>query len=149
MEQRLVGMEYKQKYFLRTEQIKNNALEFVKALPIDEKKPLVIDVKPITRNLEQNAKFHAMCGDIAKQVQFNGEWLPLETWKVILISAHAEATKEGSCLVTGLEGELVNIRESTAQMSVKRMASLIEYATSWGVSNGVHFNDKWNFWGVK
>ncbi|MDP0076347.1 recombination protein NinB [Glaesserella parasuis] len=117
MEQRLVGMEYKQKYFLRTEQIKNNALEFVKALPIDEKKPLVIDVKPITRNLEQNAKFHAMCGDIARQVQFNGE--------------------------------LVNIRESTAQMSVKRMASLIEYVTAWGVSNGVHFNDRWNFWGVK
>ncbi|MCT8565518.1 recombination protein NinB [Glaesserella parasuis] len=140
-------MEYKQKYFLRTEQIKNNALEFVKALPIDEKKPLVIDVKPITRNLEQNAKFHAMCGDIARQVQFNGEWLPPETWKVILISAHAEATKEGSCLVTGLEGELVNIRESTAQMSVKRMASLIEYVTAWGVSNGVHFNDRWNFFG--
>ncbi|MDP0470295.1 recombination protein NinB [Glaesserella parasuis] len=142
-------MEHKRKYFLRTEKIKNNALEFVKALPIDEKKPLVVEVKPITRNLEQNAKFHAMCGDIAKQVQFNGEWLPLETWKVILISAHAEATKEGSRLVTGLEGELVNIRESTAQMSVKRMASLIEYATSWGVSCGVHFNDRWNFWGVK
>ncbi|MWQ55303.1 recombination protein NinB [Glaesserella parasuis] len=149
MEQRLVGMEYKQKYFLRTEQIKNNALEFVKALPVDEKKPLVVDVKPATRNLKQNAKFHAMCVDIARQVQFNGEWLPLETWKVILISAHAEATKEGSCLVTGLEGELVNIRESTAQMSVKRMASLIEYATSWGVSNGVHFNDRWNFWEMK
>ncbi|CAM3018304.1 recombination protein NinB [Glaesserella parasuis] len=149
MEQRLVGMEYKQKYFLRTEQIKNNALEFVKALPVDEKKPLVVDVKPATRNLKQNAKFHAMCVDIARQVQFNGEWLPPETWKVILISAHAEATKEGSCLVTGLEGELVNIRESTAQMSVKRMASLIEYATSWGVSNGVHFNDRWNFWEMK
>ncbi|MDO9914490.1 recombination protein NinB, partial [Glaesserella parasuis] len=28
-------------------------------------------------------------------------------------------------------------------------ASLIEYATSWGVSNGVHFNDRWNFWGMK
>ncbi|MDP0470446.1 recombination protein NinB, partial [Glaesserella parasuis] len=123
-------MEHKQKYFLRSEQIKNNAVQFVKALPVDEKNPLVVEVKPITRNLEQNAKFHAMCGDIARQVQFNGEWLPLEAWKVILISAHAEATKEGSRLVTGLEGELVNIRESTAQMSVKRMASLIEYATS-------------------
>ncbi|MDP0112292.1 recombination protein NinB, partial [Glaesserella parasuis] len=33
--------------------------------------------------------------------------------------------------------------------SVKRMASLIEYVTAWGVSNGVHFNDRWNFWGVK
>ncbi|MCT8547947.1 recombination protein NinB [Glaesserella parasuis] len=142
-------MEHKQKYFLRSEQIKNNAVQFVKALPVDEKNPLVVEVKPITRNLEQNAKFHAMCGDIAKQVQFNGEWLPLEAWKVLLISAHAEATKEGSRLVTGLEGELVNIRESTAEMGVKRMASLIEYATSWGVSNGVHFNDRWNFWGVK
>ncbi|MCT8552139.1 recombination protein NinB, partial [Glaesserella parasuis] len=135
-------MEHKQKYFLRSEQIKNNAVQFVKALPVDEKNPLVVEVKPITRNLEQNAKFHAMCGDIAKQVQFNGEWLPLEAWKVLLISAHAEATKEGSRLVTGLEGELVNIRESTAEMGVKRMASLIEYATSWGVSNGVHFNDR-------
>ncbi|MFK5247595.1 recombination protein NinB [Glaesserella parasuis] len=149
MDQRLVGMEHKRKYFLRSEQIKNNALEFVKALPIDEKKPLVVEVKPITRNLEQNAKFHAMCGDIAKQVQFNGEWLSLEAWKVLLISAHAEATKEGSRLVIGLEGELVNIRESTAEMGVKRMASLIEYTTAWGVSRGVHFNDKWNFWGVK
>lgn len=142
-------MEHKQKYFLRSEQIKNNAIEFVRSLPVDEKKPLVVDVKPITRNLEQNAKFHAMCGDIARQVQFNGEWLPLEAWKVLLISAHAEATKEGSHLVTGLEGELVNIRESTAQMGVKRMASLIEYVTAWGVSHGVHFNDRWNFWGMK
>ncbi|MDG6453588.1 recombination protein NinB [Glaesserella parasuis] len=142
-------MEYKQKYFLRTEQIKNNALEFVKALPVDEKKPLVVDVKPVTRNLEQNAKFHAMCGDIARQVQFNGEWLPLETWKVILISAHAEATKEGSRLVTGLEGELVNIRESTAQMSVKRMASLIEYVQAYCDLNGIILNNKVGFYGTR
>ncbi|MDG6360061.1 recombination protein NinB [Glaesserella parasuis] len=142
-------MEYKQKYFLRTEQIKNNALQFVKALPVDEKKPLVVDVKPATRNLEQNAKFHAMCGDIARQVQFNGEWLPLETWKVILISAHAEATKEGSRLVTGLEGELVNIRESTAQMSVKRMASLIEYVQAYCDLNGIILNNKVGFYGTR
>ncbi|MDP0142239.1 recombination protein NinB [Glaesserella parasuis] len=142
-------MEHKQKYFLRTEKIKNNALEFVKALPIDEKKPLVVEVKPITRNLEQNAKFHAMCGDIARQVQFNGEWLPLETWKVFLISAHAEATKEGSRLVIGLEGELVNIRESTAQMSVKRMASLIEYVQAYCDLNGVILNNKVGFYGTR
>lgn len=142
-------MEHKQKYFLRTEKIKNNAVQFVKALPVDEKKPLVVDVKPITRNLEQNAKFHAMCDDIAKQVQFNGEWLPLETWKVLLISAHAEATKEGSRLVTGLEGELVNIRESTADMGVKRMASLIEYVQAYCDLNGVILNNKVGFYGTR
>ncbi|MDP0061415.1 recombination protein NinB [Glaesserella parasuis] len=142
-------MEHKQKYFLRTEKIKNNAVQFVRALPVDEKNPLVVDVKPITRNLEQNAKFHAMCGDIARQVQFNGEWLPLETWKVLLISAHAEATKEGSRLVIGLEGELVNIRESTAQMSVKRMASLIEYVQAYCDLNGVILNNKVGFYGTR
>lgn len=142
-------MEHKQKYFLRSEQIKNNAVQFVKALPVDEKNPLVVEVKPITRNLEQNAKFHAMCGDIAKQVQFNGEWLPLEAWKVLLISAHAEATKEGSRLVTGLEGELVNIRESTAEMGVKRMASLIEYVQAYCDLNGVILNNKVGFYGTR
>ncbi|MGF7452571.1 recombination protein NinB, partial [Pasteurella bettyae] len=49
----------------------------------------------------------------------------------------------------GLEGEVINLRESTAQMGVKRLASLIEYLTVWGVENGVHFNDKFNFWGHK
>ncbi|MDE4020769.1 recombination protein NinB, partial [Glaesserella parasuis] len=66
-----------------------------------------------------------------------------------LISAHAEATKEGSCLVTGLEGELVNIRESTAQMSVKRMASLIEYVQAYCDLNGVILNNKVGFYGTR
>ncbi|HHX0518423.1 TPA: recombination protein NinB, partial [Haemophilus influenzae] len=31
------------------------------------------------------------------------------------------------------------------QMGVKRLASLIEYIQSWGVQNGVRFNDRWRF----
>jgi hypothetical protein len=38
------------------------------------------------------------------------------------------ATKEGSEMVPGLEGEFVNVRESTALMSKRRGASLIDYA---------------------
>ena len=48
-------------------------------------------------------------------------------------------------VVPGLEGEFVNIRESSAQMSISRMASLIEYVTAYGVANGVKFNDRWGF----
>ena len=50
-------------------------------------------------------------------------------------------------VVPGLEGEFVNIRESSAKMSVSRMASLIEYVTAYGVANGVKFNDRWGFCG--
>ncbi|EGZ0353343.1 recombination protein NinB, partial [Escherichia coli] len=63
-------------------------------------------------------------------------------WKVLLISGHAVATKQEADVFPGLEGEYVNIRESSAQMSVKRMASLIEYTTAWAIGHGVRFTDR-------
>lgn len=81
------------------------------------------------RNLPQNALFHAICTDIAKSGhEWAGAPRSAEQWKVLLVSGHAEATREGSDLVLGIEGELVNLRESTALMSKRRSSSLIEYA---------------------
>ena len=64
---------------------------------------------------------------------------------MIMVSAHKIATGGQAEMVIGLEGEVINLRESTAQMSVKRLASLIEYVQAWGVENRVKFNDKWEF----
>ena len=90
---------------------------------------MVVTVAEPTRNGEQNAKFHALCGDISKSgLEWMGKPRTLEQWKVLLVSGHAVATKEGAELVPGIEGEFVNLRESTALMSKKRSASLIEYA---------------------
>ncbi len=55
----------KQTFFLRNEQVRSNCQAFIQGLPADDKKPLVIKIQPMTRNLEQNAKFHAMCQDVA------------------------------------------------------------------------------------
>lgn len=87
----------------------------------------VIKVQPPTRSLDQNAKFHAICSDLAG-VPWAGKPRSAAEWKVLLVSGHAVATKEGAEVVPGLEGEFINIRESTAAMSKKRGASLIEYA---------------------
>lgn len=83
-----------------------------------------------------------MLADIARQAQWCGKWLKPEQWKVLLISGHAVATKQEADVLPGLEGEYVNIRESSAQMSVKRMASLIEYTTAWAIGQGVRFTDR-------
>lgn len=94
------------------------------------------------RNLEQNARFHAMCGDIAKAgVVWAGKTRTADQWKVLLVSAHATVTKEGSELVPGLEGEFVNLRESTALMSVRRSSSLIDYTRHFGDSKGVEWKE--------
>jgi len=99
----------------------------------------VVTLKPQTRTGEQNAKFHALCSDLAKSpVEWMGKRRSTAQWKVLLVSGHAVATKEGSELVPGLEGEFVNLRESTAAMSKKRGASLIEYTLAFCVDRGVN-----------
>ena len=81
-----------------------------------------------TRSGEQNAIFHALCGDIAKSgIEWMGKRRSADEWKVLLVSGHSVATKHGADIVPGLEGEFVNLRESTAAMSKSRGSSLIEY----------------------
>lgn len=99
-------------------------------------------IVPATRNLEQNAKFHSVVSDIAKSgLQWAGRPRTAAEWKVLLVSGHAMATKEGCEIVPGLENEFVNLRESTALMSKKRGSSLIEYSISFAVSNNIKLGD--------
>jgi hypothetical protein len=101
-----------------------------------------LEIKPEGRNGEQNKRFHAMCGDFAKSgVLWQGKPRTGEQWKVLLVSGHSVATKEGSEIVPGLEGEFVNIRESTALMSKKRSSSLIDYTRAYGDLMGVRWTE--------
>lgn len=96
--------------------------------------------QPSTRSLEQNSYFHALCGELAASgLQWFGKPRTLNEWKVLLVSGHAMATGDRADVVPGLEGEPVNLRESTAQMSPARKSSLIEYTLAFGVSQGVKF----------
>lgn len=84
---------------------------------------------PQRRSLDQNAKFHAVCRDFARsRVKWAGKERDQAGWKVLLISGHTVATGGTTEVVAGLEGEFVNVRESSAQMSKSRGSSLIEYS---------------------
>lgn len=132
----------KQTIFLRSKQQQQSAISSILAAPLNTDKPVTIRITEYKRNLDQNARFHAMLGDIARQVKWCGKQLRPEQWKVLLISGHAVATKQQAEIAPGLEGEFVNIRESSAEMSVSRMASLIEYTMAWAIGQGVRFTDR-------
>ncbi|KGQ40676.1 recombination protein NinB [Gallibacterium anatis] len=140
-------MENKQRFFLRNRRIQANAIGVIHSLTLDEQNPVVVEIKPLTRTLAQNAKFHAMLGDIAKQCTFNGKKQTLETWKMLFVSGHKIATGGQAEMAIGFEGEVVNLRESTAQMGVKRLASLIDYVEAWAAEQGVRFSNKQGFYG--
>lgn len=112
---------------LRSKTHRDKAQQAISDAPNDS----IVIIKDVTRSLEQNAKFHALCGDASQKLMFLGRKLTLQQWKVLFISGHAIATGAGSDVVPGLEGEFVNIRESSAQMGVSRMSSLIEYTQAY------------------
>lgn len=132
--------QYRQ-FFLRSNQVRLNCIEFIKELPTDDKKPLVVKIQPMTRSLEQNSKLHALLSDISKNATWNGEKLDVYAWKNLLVSAHSIATGEPSKIVRGIEGELVNIRERTSKMSSRRLSSLIDYILAFCAGNGIEIKD--------
>lgn len=112
-------------FILAHEQARAGVAGFARTAPAGT----VVTFSEPTRSNEQSAKFHAICSDLARAgVPWMGKARTADQWKVLLVSGHAVATKEGADVVPGIEGEFVNLRESTATMSRSRSSSLIEYA---------------------
>lgn len=127
-------MSDKQVFFLNHDTARHRAMHAVAHAPAGHR----ITVEPPKRSGYQNAKFHAICSDIARSgLEWGGKRRDAAAWKVLLVSGHAAATKEGSEMVPGIEGEFVNLRESTALMSKRRSSSLIEYALAFCAMHGV------------
>ena len=125
----------KRTFVLINEQVRRNAAAYCMVAPEGQ----FARFSDPTRTLEQNALMHGCFGDIAKQAKYLGRVLVMPQWKTLLISGHAVATGLGVDMVPGIEGEFVNIRESSANMSVGRMSSVIEYSLAYGAMNGVNF----------
>lgn len=92
--------------------------------------------EPMPENKKK--RFHAVCGELAKSgVAWAGRRRTLPEWKTLLISGHAVATGQQVEVVQGLEGELIDIRESTSSMDRRRGNSLVQYAEAFAINNGV------------
>ena len=131
-------MSQKKRYVIINDRVRDNAIQEIIKAPLGS----AVSVGPGERSLDQNAKFHAICSDIAKShMTWAGKRRRADEWKVLLVSGHTKATQGDVEFVPGLEGEFVNIRESTARMSPSRAASLITYAIAFCDTNGIHLTE--------
>jgi hypothetical protein len=99
---------------------------------LDAPEGYVVKVGPESRSDAQNRMLHPLLTDISKQCEWMGKKRTMLQWKTIMVSAHSIATGSPSEMVIGIEGEVVNLRESTAAMSKERFSSLMEYVLAWG-----------------
>lgn len=96
-----------------------------------------IEVKPLTRTLEQNAKLWAMLTDISQQVNWHGQKLKQEDWKHVFSSALNQQR-----VVPNLDNNgFVVLGQSTSKMTVAEMTEMIELMQAFGAENEVNFKD--------
>ena len=126
------------KYFLRSPEIRSRACQLVANLPVDQDKPLVLEIKEMTRSLAQNSMLWACLTDIAEQVVWHGRKLAKEDWKHVLSAALCQQD-----VVPNIDGTgFVVLGKSTSKMTVREMRDLIELAQSFGAQQGVKFGDE-------
>lgn len=131
-------MDAPQTFILQYSTVRRDAVRAVQCAP----QGYVCVVRPAKRSLDQSAKFHAICQDLGKSdATWDGERQDADSWKFLLVSGHAVATKVPGKLMLGLEGERVMLRPSTAAMSVAEMASLIEYCLAWCAGHGIQLRE--------
>ena len=91
----------------------------------------------IRRSIEQNSRMWAMCRDVARQVEWHGQWLSEGDWKEMFTAALKRQR-----VVPGLEGGFVVLGASTSQMTVGELSELMELIAAFGVEHGVEFKDE-------
>ena len=103
----------------------------------EECKNVILEIRPESRSDQANRRLHAMLSTIARHCMFCGQKLTIDQVKLLMVSGHSVATGREAEIVIGLEGEQVNLRESTAKMSISRMNSLMTYIEAWAANNGI------------
>lgn len=71
----------KQQFHLINEGVKQNAINFIRTLPVDDKRPLVLDIKEATRTAIQNRKMWPLLKDLSNQVTWFGNKYDPDDWK--------------------------------------------------------------------
>jgi hypothetical protein len=104
---------------------------------------LTLTITEDNRSLDQNAMFHALIGQIAKQAQHMGAHWDTETWKRLLCHEWAKETgRQAGQLVASLDGkDIVQLGIQTRKFSKQEASEFTEWVLAWGSQNGITFKE--------
>lgn len=109
----------------------------------------IVEIKPPNKSRDQEAKYHCLFSEIAKQVPFMGVMRDLETWKRLLVDAFARIkAAEGDpvqgvgAIMPNLDGSgFVQLGVQTRRFSKRHASEFIEYLYSFAADNDVEFHE--------
>ena len=112
-----------------------------KMLKALQTKQLTLEIKDATKSRDQEEKYHAMIGEIAKQAQHLGAKWDSESWKRLLVDQFCKdnGLKTGA-VIPNLAGDgIVQLGMQTRNFTKEQASEFVEWLHAWGAEHGVTF----------
>jgi len=105
---------------------------------------LTLEVKDASKSREQEEKYHAIIGDIAKQAKHMGSKWGAEDWKRLLVDQYArDRMMYGAPILPNLDGTgIVQLGVQTRHFTKEQASEFVEFLLAWCADNGVELNEK-------
>lgn len=107
-------------------------------------KQLTIEIKNAEKSRDQEEKYHAMIGEIAKQASHLGSKWDAESWKRLLVDQYCKDSGiKGASVLPNLSGDgIVQLGFQTRKFSKEQASEFVEWLYSWASMNGVELKDE-------
>ncbi len=107
---------------------------------LDAGKHLTMEIKLKSKSREQEEKYHAMIGDIAKQAQHMGAKWSAEDWKRLLVDQYLrEVENIQGKVIPNLDGSgIVQLGYQTRKFTKEQASEFVEWLYSWAANNGIN-----------
>ena len=103
---------------------------------------LTLEVKDASKSREQEQKYHAIIGDIAKQAQHMGAKWDSETWKRLLVDKYCRETGLNSQIMANLDNDgLVQLGFQTRKFTKEQASEFVEFLLAWCAENGIELKE--------
>ena len=104
-------------------------------------KLLRMEIKPENKSRDQEEKYHAMIGEIAKQAQHLGAKWDAEDWKRLLVDLFAkEAGLQGGKIIPSLDSTgIVQLGLQTRNFTKEQANDFITFLEAWGAEHEIIF----------
>lgn len=132
----------KQVFYLINQHIRQNLIDHLKNIQLDQSKPFEVEVSPPKRTLSQNRKMWPLLHDLSVQVVWFGEKYDEEDWKDLITALVAKTKKEEQRTAPGIGGGVVMFGQRTSKMRVAQMVEVIEAIYWFGTEHGVKFSEE-------
>jgi hypothetical protein len=105
-------------------------------------KKLTLEIKPASKSRDQEEKYHAIIGDIAKQAQHMGAKWDSETWKRLLVDKYVREIGLTSKIMANLDNDgLVQLGFQTRKFTKEQASEFVAFLICWCDQNGIELND--------